>query len=114
MASFNAKFQKLVIGSVQGQLIVYSLRTVSRWRVYDGHQGPVSSVEFSPDGMLMCSFSAVESAVRWWQVCYVLLRTLSLSAFEHHVHASALVGTRLTWRPIVWRLRLRPQACLAC
>ena len=61
--------QKLAVGTSKGELIVYDLRAAERWRSFDGHSGPITAVAFRPDGVMVASYGASESVVRWWQVC---------------------------------------------
>jgi WD40 repeat protein len=54
-------------GSGDGQLILWDLETGETIRNYQGHEGPVSHVSFTPDGHLAVT-SALDGTVRIWRV----------------------------------------------
>ena len=51
---------------MESTIIVYDLRTATKWRVLDGSEGPVSAVAFEREGERLASYSAYEHAVRIW------------------------------------------------
>mmetsp|Transcript_8231 Transcript_8231/g.19901 ORF Transcript_8231/g.19901 Transcript_8231/m.19901 type:complete len:468 (-) Transcript_8231:87-1490(-) len=67
MAAFHQTSQKLGIGTVTGVVLIYDLRTATKWRILQGHNGAVSAVAFAAGGDLVASFSAADSTLRWWQ-----------------------------------------------
>ncbi|KAL2911240.1 hypothetical protein HK105_209296 [Polyrhizophydium stewartii] len=60
--SFHAGTQRLAVGSAEGSVVVYDLRTATK-----GHTRPVHAVSFSSDGKLIASFSVEENCVKIWQ-----------------------------------------------
>ena len=66
--SFHEATQRLAVGTRNAQVIVYDLRTATRWRVLAGHTSGVAVVSFSSDGDKLATYAPVEAAVREWQV----------------------------------------------
>eukprot|EP00924_Labyrinthula_sp_SR-Ha-C_P002671 snap_masked-scaffold_13-processed-gene-3.22-mRNA-1 protein AED:1.00 eAED:1.00 QI:0/-1/0/0/-1/1/1/0/259 len=64
--SFHQRSQRLVVA--KKALIVYDLRTASKWRILEGHQHVVVAVCFSPGGDKVASYSSAERELRLWQV----------------------------------------------
>ena len=69
MTSFHQGKQKFAIGTTQGVITVYDLRTAAKWRSLEGHTGAISAVGFEgASGKHLCSYSATDSTVRVWQL----------------------------------------------
>lgn len=67
--SFHQDTQRLAVGTVSDRLIIiFDLRTATKWRIFSGHTGAVAAVTFSPAGEHLVSYSAEEAAARVWQV----------------------------------------------
>jgi len=66
MTAFHQTRQKFAIGSTQGQVFVYDIRSASKWRILDGHTGAISAIGFDPSGKHLCSYSATDCTVRVW------------------------------------------------
>jgi hypothetical protein len=66
MTAFHQNRQKFAIGSTQGQVFVYDIRSATKWRVLDGHTGAISAVGFDPSGKHICTYSATDCTVRVW------------------------------------------------
>jgi WD40 repeat protein len=65
--AFHGHSQRIAIGSIDGLILIYDLKTGTRWQILEGHQKPISAVSFSPDGKLIASYSLEEASVRIWQ-----------------------------------------------
>jgi len=65
--AFHGNSQRIAIGSIEGLILIYDLKTGTRWQILEGHQKPVTAVSFSPDGKLIASYSLEEASVRIWQ-----------------------------------------------
>ena len=39
-----------------------------KWRVFEGHEGPVNSVAFDKSGKHIASFSIADASIRIWKV----------------------------------------------
>ena len=66
MTAFHQNRQKFAIGSTQGQVFVYDIRSATKWRILDGHTGAISAVGFDPSGKHLCTYSATDCTVRVW------------------------------------------------
>lgn len=60
--------QRLALGTNEGAVIMYDLKTASRVFVLEGHQKRLSACSFSPDGRRLVTVSLEESIVMVWKV----------------------------------------------
>mmetsp|Transcript_3484 Transcript_3484/g.6739 ORF Transcript_3484/g.6739 Transcript_3484/m.6739 type:complete len:1074 (-) Transcript_3484:1103-4324(-) len=68
MTSFQQETQRFAVGTVESSIIIYDLRTATKWRILEGHQGPVSALAFGVrSGDSIMSYSAAESMLRYWK-----------------------------------------------
>ena len=67
MMAFNQGTQRLAVGTIDGVVLIYDLRTATKWRILQGHEQPVSALAFSTAGDSVVSFSAGDGTLRWWQ-----------------------------------------------
>lgn len=69
VVSFNQKTQRFAVGTVAEHVVViYDLRTATKWRILEGHTQAITALSFAPLGDKLVSYSAEEAAVRVWQV----------------------------------------------
>lgn len=66
MIDFHKETQRLAIGTMEAVILIYDLRTATKWRVLDGHTSAVSALGFRADGQILVSYAAREGSVRWW------------------------------------------------
>ena len=66
MMSFHQGTQRLAVGTVEGVVVIYDLRTATKWRILQGHEKRVSALSFSSSGEYVASFAAEEQTLRWW------------------------------------------------
>ncbi|CAH0491104.1 unnamed protein product [Peronospora farinosa] len=66
MVDFHKDTQRLALGTMEAVIVIYDLRTATKWRVLNGHASAVSAVRFRSDGQVLVSYAARESSVRWW------------------------------------------------
>lgn len=116
MVSFHQQSQLFAVGTDQRQkslIIIYDLRTSTRWRLLEGHNGDISAIAFSDDGSMLSSYSGNESppTVRVWRtgshglISGLLglqgkcLRTIHLREIELGSHSLGriLKNTKLFW-----------------
>jgi WD40 repeat protein len=67
MAAFHQLTQRLAVGTSAGVVIIYDLRTATKWRILQGHEGSIAAVAFAAGGELVASYSAADCTLRWWQ-----------------------------------------------
>lgn len=65
--SFHQESQKYAVGTAGGTVVVYDLRTATKWRILQGQVGPILAVAFDPQGSKISSFSATASTLCVWQ-----------------------------------------------
>ncbi|CAG9332267.1 unnamed protein product [Blepharisma stoltei] len=68
MVGFSQLTQRLAIGTLDKLIVVYDLKTANQWKVLEGHEGPVSAVEFDKTGKLLASYSSKDGSVRIWKM----------------------------------------------
>ncbi len=71
MVSFHQQSQRFAVGSSVDSsciIIIYDLRTATKFRILDGHKFDISAIAFSPSGNQLVSYSASEKppSVRVW------------------------------------------------
>jgi WD40 repeat protein len=66
MVSFHQERQKLAVGNTDGYVVIYDMRTASKWQLFEAHKSPVAAVSFSPNGEMLCTFSPREYACKLW------------------------------------------------
>jgi len=66
MVDFHQETQRLALGTMEAVIVIYDLRTATKWRVLDGHASAVSAVRFRADGQVLVSYAARDGSVRWW------------------------------------------------
>lgn len=67
MVAFHQTSQKFAVGTSDGPIVVYDLRTATKWRILEGHTGAIAALTFSQDGSKLGSYSGQECTVRFWQ-----------------------------------------------
>jgi WD40 repeat protein len=58
----------LAVGTPNGVIAIYDVRTSSKWKVLEGHTNRVLAVEFDSKGNLLASYSAIDLSLRIWKV----------------------------------------------
>lgn len=77
MVSFHQESQRMAVGTGDNAIVIYDLKTATRWHVLEGHKNTISAVAFSENGKALASYSFVECAVRIWQASSSFLGILS-------------------------------------
>ncbi|KAG8991233.1 hypothetical protein FRB90_001428 [Tulasnella sp. 427] len=65
---FHKATQRLALGTNEGAVIMYDLKTATRLYVLEGHKKRLTAVSFSPDGRRLVTVSLDESVVMVWKV----------------------------------------------
>ncbi|OQR92812.1 hypothetical protein ACHHYP_03177 [Achlya hypogyna] len=68
MVDFHKATQRLAVGTMEGAVLLFDLRTATKWRVLEGHTTGLSAVLFRKDGAMLISYAAREGAIRWWNI----------------------------------------------
>jgi len=105
--SFHQDSQKYAVGTQSGTVVVYDLRTATKWRILQGQDGPITAAVFDPSGKKVASFCAKDSTVYVFQAgSYGMFEMFGLSgnrlstgrclALPRPLEASPV---QLTWSP---------------
>ncbi|KAK7054386.1 hypothetical protein VNI00_003580 [Paramarasmius palmivorus] len=65
---FHMSTQRLAVGTNEGAVIMYDLKTAIRLYVLEGHKKNITACSFSPDGRRLVTLSLEESVVLVWKV----------------------------------------------
>lgn len=65
---FHMPTQRLAVGTTEGAVIMYDLKTGTRLYVLEGHKKRLAACSFSPDGRRLTTVSLEESVVMVWKV----------------------------------------------
>ncbi|KAF8195899.1 hypothetical protein K438DRAFT_1826706 [Mycena galopus ATCC 62051] len=65
---FHMGTQRLAVGTSEGAIVMYDLKTAIRLYVLEGHKKRISACSFSPDGRRLVTLSLEESVVLVWKV----------------------------------------------
>ena len=68
MTAFHQNRQKFALGTTQGQVIIFDVRSGTKWRILDGHTGAISAIGFDASGKYLCSYSATDCTARVWHI----------------------------------------------
>jgi WD40 repeat protein len=68
MVAFHHESQRLAVGTHDGPIAIYDVRTSAKWKILEGHSGNVTCLTFDSKGNLLASYSAVDLTVRLWKV----------------------------------------------
>ena len=68
MVAFHQETQRLACGTLAGRIILYDLRTATKWRILEASdcQGGVSVVTFDAAGEVLASYSAEDACICTW------------------------------------------------
>ncbi|KAJ7276394.1 hypothetical protein B0H12DRAFT_1199167 [Mycena haematopus] len=64
---FHMGTQRLAVGTSEGAIVMYDLKTSIRLYVLEGHKKQISACSFSPDGRRLVTMSLEESVVLVWK-----------------------------------------------
>jgi WD40 repeat protein len=68
MVAFHHESQRLAVGTYDGVIAIYDVRTSAKWKILEKHDGNVTCLTFDSKGNLLASYSAVDSTVKLWKV----------------------------------------------
>lgn len=67
MVSFHQQTQRYSVGTADAVIIIYDLRTATKWRILNGHKKALSALAFTSSGEMIASYSAEESCAKAWK-----------------------------------------------
>ncbi|PKI84489.1 hypothetical protein MVES1_001576 [Malassezia vespertilionis] len=66
--AFHGPMQRLAVGTHDGPVVLYDLKTATRLYILGGHSTPVTACSFSPDGRRLLSMSLESEVVLIWRL----------------------------------------------
>lgn len=66
--AFHGRLQRLAVGTHEGAVIMYDLKTATRLYVLEGHRRQLAACSFAPDGRRLITVSLEEGKVLIWKV----------------------------------------------
>src|ERR1700761_9669869 len=60
--------QKLAVGTNEGAIVMYDLKSATRLYVLEGHKKRIAACSFSPDGRRLATVSLQERVLLVWKV----------------------------------------------
>ena len=81
--------QRLAVGTSEGAVVMYDLKTATRLYVLEGHKKRTAACSFSPDGRRLVTVSLEESTVLVWKVDRKSTRLNSSHSGESRMPSSA-------------------------
>ena len=64
--------RRIVVGTKSGQMVMYELRA-NKVQHIQAHQSAVTALAFNPDGKHLCTYSAPENKLSFWQTRFVYI-----------------------------------------
>lgn len=70
MVAFHQQTQRLACGTAKGRIVLYDLRTATKWRILENSEaelhGGISVVAFNREGSVLASYSAEDACICTW------------------------------------------------
>jgi WD repeat-containing protein 7 len=68
MVAFHSTTQRLAVGTIEGPIGIYDMRTSARLEIFEGHTGSVKCLAFDTKGKNLVSYSASDLTLKLWKV----------------------------------------------
>jgi WD40 repeat protein len=68
MVAFHHETQRLAVGTHEGPIGIYDIRTSAKWKVLEGHTSNVTCLAFDSNGHYLASYSANDRTLKLWKV----------------------------------------------
>ncbi|EGC34256.1 hypothetical protein DICPUDRAFT_153569 [Dictyostelium purpureum] len=67
MVSFHHDTQRLVLGTLDGLVVIYDLKTATRWHRFESFKSLITAVTFNENGKMLACYSSKENEIKIWQ-----------------------------------------------
>ena len=94
MVSFHSASQRLAVGTVEGPIGIYDVRTSAKIEIFEGHTGAISSLAFDQKGKWLASYSANDLTLKLWKVG-------DSSFFSQLMGGNSKVANQVKLKPLV-------------
>jgi WD40 repeat protein len=68
MVAFHPETQRLAVGTHEGPIGIYDVRTSAKWKILEGHTSNVTCLSFNSRGNYLASYSAIDRTLKLWRV----------------------------------------------
>ena len=68
MVAFHNDSQRLAVGTNEGPIAIYDVRTSAKWKILEGHDRNITAMSFNSQGSSLVSYSALDYTLRLWKV----------------------------------------------
>ena len=68
MVAFHYDTQRLAVGTHDGPIGIYDVRTSAKWKILEGHTKNVTCLCFDAKGNWLASYSALDLTLKLWKV----------------------------------------------
>ena len=68
MVSFHGTTQRLAVGTCEGPIGIYDVRTSAKIEIFEGHVGNVTCLAFDIKGKWLASYSSQDLTLKLWKV----------------------------------------------
>mmetsp|Transcript_44127 Transcript_44127/g.73535 ORF Transcript_44127/g.73535 Transcript_44127/m.73535 type:complete len:268 (+) Transcript_44127:1561-2364(+) len=68
--TFHQKSQRFAVGTTprtSSVIVIYDLRTATKWRILSGHKKTITAVSFNPSATYLASYSPDEACLKFWE-----------------------------------------------
>ncbi|ORX92472.1 WD40 repeat-like protein [Basidiobolus meristosporus CBS 931.73] len=93
--AFHGDSQKFAVGTNEGVIVIYDLRTATRWQVLEGFTRPVTVISISNDGKYIAGYSREESYIFLWHPSVGFLSMLAETLGSGHSSGNG-IGSMLS------------------
>eukprot|EP00351_Strombidinopsis_sp_SopsisLIS2011_P000905 CAMPEP_0116889390 /NCGR_PEP_ID=MMETSP0463-20121206/24834_1 /TAXON_ID=181622 /ORGANISM="Strombidinopsis sp, Strain SopsisLIS2011" /LENGTH=108 /DNA_ID=CAMNT_0004555951 /DNA_START=3490 /DNA_END=3816 /DNA_ORIENTATION=+ len=68
MVAFHHESQRLAVGTHDGPIGIYDVRTSAKWKILEGHTKNVTALAFDSKGNWLASYSAGDLTMKLWKI----------------------------------------------
>jgi len=114
--TFHQKSQRFAVGTTprtSSVIVIYDLRTATKWRILSGHKKTITAVSFNPSATYLASYSPDEACLKFWEtgaqgfltnflgIQGQCIKTVKLAATtiapSEQATSEALLNNRIVW-----------------
>ncbi|KAM9973298.1 hypothetical protein ACTFIR_012674 [Dictyostelium discoideum] len=82
MVSFHHDTQRLVLGTLDGLVVIYDLKTATRWHRFESFKNSfVSAVTFNESGKMLACYCSLTNEIKIWQASSTFFGLINSSQF---------------------------------
>jgi len=102
MISFNQNKQRFAVGNVDGVIVIYDLKTASKWQHFEAHRGPITALAISHQGSLIASYCVHDYTCRLWNLDGSgILNLMGVSSRSLHVYEVSTANPEISTEEVL-------------